>query len=75
MNPTVCVDPWKVCVKKGYPNPMCHGGSGPEGAREVPKATQHLRGTASTRMQTSRVMGSALDILGDTDLSLPLNIQ
>lgn len=60
--------------KKDIPTPCVMGG-GPEGAGEVPKATQHLRGTASTRMQTSRVMGSALDILGDTDLSLPLNIQ
>lgn len=61
--------------KKDIPTPCVMGGGGPERAREVPKATQHLRGTASTRMQTSRVMGSALDILGDTDLSLPLNIQ
>lgn len=60
--------------KKDIPTPCVMGG-GPERAGEVPQVTQHIRGTARTKMQSSRVVGSALDLLGDTDLSLPLNIQ
>lgn len=71
---SVCGAMEGLCQKR-ISQPHVSWGEAQRGAGEVPKATQHLRGTASTRMQTSRVMGSALDILGDTDLSLPLNIQ
>lgn len=56
--------------KKDIPTPCVMGG-GPEGAGEVPKVTQHIRGTAGTRMQISRVIGSALDIVGDTTCLFP----
>lgn len=57
---SVCVAMEGLC-QKGYPSPVSHGRRPREGW-EVPKVTQHIRGTASTRMQVSWVVGSAFSL-------------
>ena len=57
---SVCVAMEGLC-QKGYPSPVSHGRRPREGW-EVPKVAQHIRGTASTRMQVSWVVGSAFSL-------------
>lgn len=52
---------WGVMEESLIPA-LCVTGGGPERAGDVPEVTQHIRGTASTRIQVSRAVGSTLGL-------------
>lgn len=51
----------KGCPRASQPS-LCVMGGGPERARDMPEVTQHIRGTASTRIQVSWGVDSALGL-------------
>lgn len=78
MNPIACGEPQKACLKKATPRPLspalCVMGGGPERAQDMPEATWHL-GYRYDKGLELWAPPLALDILEDTGLSLPLDIQ
>lgn len=52
---------WRAMEESLIPA-LCVMGGGPERAGDVPEVTQHIRGTASTRIQVSRVVSSTLGL-------------
>lgn len=76
MNPIMCGEPQKACVKKDTPRPLspalCVIGGGPERAQDMPEATWHLGYSHNKDLE---LWALPLDTLGDTGLSLPFDIQ